>query len=314
MRLSIIVPIFNERENIKPLVEKVLSQFHNQDFELILVDDGSDDGSDEVLAGAAKNNSHVKIITLNKNYGQTAAIAAGIDASGGDVIVPMDGDLENDPNDIPQLLAKLNEGFDVVSGWRKDRWNNKFFTRKLPSAFANWLVSRVSGLALHDYGCTLKAYRAEVLKRVRLYGDMHRFIPAYAFWSGAKIAEVPVSYNPRRFGVSKYGIGRVKGVILDLVLMRFLAGYAQRPLRFFGNIGYVFVGIGGLAGALAVYYKLSAVHQKDFVETPLPVIMAMFVVVGILFVMMGLLAEIIMRTYHEAQGKRIYSVKEKVGF
>lgn len=309
MRLSIIVPIFNERENIKPLVEKVLSQFHNQDFELILVDDGSNDGSDEVLAEAAKNNSHVKIITLNKNYGQTAAIAAGIDASNGDIIVPMDGDLENDPNDVPKLIAKLNEGFDVVSGWRKDRWNHKLFTRKLPSAFANWLVSRVSGLVLHDYGCTLKAYRAEVLKRVRLYGDMHRFIPAYAFWSGAKVAEVPVSYSPRKFGVSKYGIGRIRGVVLDLVLMRFLAGYAQRPLRFFGNIGYVFVGIGGLVGVLAVYYKLSAVHQKDFVETPLPVIMAMFVVVGILFVMMGLLAEIIMRTYHEAQGKKIYSIK-----
>jgi len=310
--ISVIVPIFNERENIKPLVERVISRLDGRDFELILVDDGSNDGSAQILVETAKRDLRVKVMMLNKNYGQTAAIAAGIDASHGSVIVLMDGDLENDPADILKLTAKLDEGFDVVSGWRKDRWNHKWFTRKLPSCFANWLVSRVSGLTLHDYGCTFKAYRADVLKRVRLYGDMHRFIPAYAFWSGAKIVEVPVSYSPRTFGVSKYGIGRARGVILDLVLMRFLAGYAQRPLLFFGNIGYAFVAIGCAAGALAVYYKFSHSHQKDFVETPLPVIMAMFVVVGILFVMMGLLAEIIMRTYHEAQGKKIYSVKEKI--
>lgn len=312
MKLSIVVPIHNEKENIQPLAEKLKQVLSGYDWEAIFVDDGSRDGSHEELQKIAEGN--IKAITLQKNFGQTAAIAAGVDHTSGEVIIPMDGDLENDPADIPKLLAKLNEGYDVVSGWRTSRWQGQFFTRRLPSAAANWLISKVSGVRLHDYGCTLKAYRADVLKSIKLYGDMHRFIAAYAYWNGARVTEIPVNYAPRKFGKSNYGLGRIWRVLLDLITLKFLSGYATRPLHLFGSIGMISILIGIIAGGFAVYFKFSAAHQKDFIQTPLPVIMAMLVVVGVMLILMGLLAEILVRTYHESQGKPTYTIKQKTNF
>lgn len=310
MKLSIIVPVHNEKENIRPLLQKVRDSLPEHDFELIFVDDGSTDGTPDVLREVAKGN--IKVIFLQKNFGQTAAISAGVDVATGTVIIPMDGDLENDPADIPKLIAKMNEGFDVVSGWRFERWKNEFVTRKIPSKFANYLTSAVSGLKLHDYGCTLKAYRAEILKDIRLYGDMHRFIAAYAHWNGAKVTEIAVSFHQRTYGQSHYGFGRIWRVLLDLLTLKFLSGYATRPIHLFGSVGIISIILGFIAGALTIYFKFSTNHQKDFIQTPLPVIMAMLVVVGVMLIMMGLLAEILMRTYHESQKKTTYTIKEKI--
>lgn len=310
--ISIVIPIYNERDNIKPLLSKIQAALRDQDYEVIFVDDGSRDGSREVLREAARDHLEVKTILLQKNFGQTAALAAGVDHATGEVIVPMDGDLENDPADIPKLLKKLDGGYDVVSGWRVKRWEGEFLTRKLPSRMANWLVSQVAGLKLHDYGCTLKAYRAEILKNIRLYGEMHRFIAAYAYWNGAKVTELPVHYQKRTYGQSNYGIGRIWKVLLDLLTLKFLSGYATRPLHLFGSLGIISILIGLVAGAFAIYFKFSTVNQKDFIQTPLPVIMAMLVVVGIVFIMMGLLAEIMVRSYHESVDKKTYAIKEKI--
>lgn len=313
MQISIVIPIHNERENIRPLVEKLRVVLGSQEYEIIFVDDGSQDGSPDVLRELGLEFApQVKAIFLQKNFGQTAAIAAGVDFATSEVIIPMDGDLENDPADIPKLLAKLDEGYDVVSGWRVNRWKNEFFTRRIPSAAANWLISKVAGLRLNDYGCTLKAYKASILKNIKLYGDMHRFIVAYAYWNGAKVAEIPVNYNPRKYGQTHYGLGRTGRVLLDLLTLKFLSGYATRPLHLFGSVGIILILLGLAAGGFAVYFKFSQVHQKDFIQTPLPVIMAMLVVVGVVLIMIGLLAEIIVRTYHESQGKTTYIIKDKV--
>lgn len=311
MKISIVIPIYNERENIKPLIAEIESALSGFDYEAIFVDDGSTDGSREVLKEAAKA-SNIKVIVFPKNYGQTAALSAGIDHATGDVIVPIDGDLELAPADIVKLVAKLEEGYDVVSGWRKDRWQGEFLSRKIPSMAANALVSKISGVKLHDHGCTLKAYRAEILKNIRLYGEMHRFIAAYAAWQGARVAELPIQYRKRVYGESKYGVGRVWRVLLDLVTLKFLFGYATRPIHLFGLVGIISILVGLVAGGFAVYFKLSTANHKDFIQTPLPVIMAMLVVVGVMLIMMGLLAEILMRTYHESQGKAVYSIREKI--
>lgn len=315
MELSVIIPVHNEKENIPVLADRLLAALKDREFEAIFVDDGSTDGSEQVLReAAAKFAPRFRAIFLRKNFGQTSALSAGIDHARGQVIVLMDGDLENDSNDIPKLLQKLNEGYDVVSGWRVERWKNDFFTRKIPSLLANSLISKVAGLKLHDYGCTLKAYRAVVLKNLKLYGDMHRFLAAYAYWSGAKVAEIPVAYTPRVYGRSHYGLARIGRVLLDLITLKFLSGYATRPLHLFGATGIASIVLGLVSGGFAVYFKFSQAHQKDFIQTPLPVLMVMLVVVGVLLILMGLLGEILVRTYHESVGKTTYTIKEKINF
>lgn len=312
--LSLVIPVYNEQDNLRDLSEKirfVLSQL-NYKYEVIFVNDGSTDKSLDYLKDLAQKEANLKIIDFRKNFGQTAALSAGIDNAQGDIIVPLDADLENDPADIPRLVSKLNEGYGVVSGWRKNRWQNKFLSRRLTSMAANWLISAVTKVKLHDYGCTLKAYRREIIKEVGLYGEMHRFIPALASWQGARVAEIEVNYQPRRFGKSNYGLGRTFKVLLDLMTIQFLSGYSTKPIHFFGLAGFISIFIGFLAGFLAIYYKLT--QQKDFISTPLPVLTALFLTVGVLFILIGLLAEMLMRVYHETQHRPIYSIKEKINF
>ena len=310
--LSLIIPVYNEAEGLPMLVQGIgtaLNPTYPQ-HEVIFVNDGSTDGSLQVLRDLSAKNPKLKVIALRRNFGQTAAIAAGVDHATGAVIVPLDADLENDPADIPKLVAKLDEGYDIVSGWRQDRWANQRFTRRFTSQAANALISKVSGVELHDYGCTLKAYRADIIKGVRLYGEMHRFIPALASWQGAAITEIPVHYQPRRFGTSKYGLERVLKVVLDLVTLKFLNDYSAKPIYFFGKAGFWSFLLGSISAVIAVYFKVTG--QKDFVETPLPVLTALFFIVAVIFALMGLLAELIMRMHHETQAKPTYAIKEKI--
>jgi glycosyltransferase involved in cell wall biosynthesis len=321
-QLSVIVPVYNEAENVTPLCDELhgVLEAAGVDFELIFADDGSSDGTAESLAGLQQRHPRVRVVTLRRRLGQTAALSAGIDAARGAVLVPMDGDLQNDPGDIPRLLAKLDQGHDVVSGWRrarKDPWLN----RRLPSRIANWLISRLTGVRLHDYGCTLKAYRRDVLEDVRLYGEMHRFVPIYAAWQGARVAELEVNHRPRTRGRSKYGIGRTVRVVLDLLLLVFLDRYAQRPMHLFGGIGLLNYAAAAASFLVALYFKLVKLgyftswgldptrHGKDFVESPLPLLVVLFFLTGTLSVLMGLLAEMVMRTYYESQGKKTYRVR-----
>ncbi len=318
--LSVLIPIFNEEENIAPLAEEldtVLSGL-NLRYEIIFVDDGSIDGSAERLADARRRDpDHVRVARLRRNCGQTAALSAALDMARGRILIPMDGDLQNDPADIPRLLAKLEEGFDVVSGWRRDR-KDPFLTRKLPSIMANGLVARISGVPLHDFGCTLKAYRRRVLQGVRLYGEMHRFIPVFARWQGAKVAELVVNHRARTAGKSKYGLSRTFNVVLDLILIRFFDRYAQRPIHLFGRLGLFSIFLSSLIFVLMLYLKYiypfplpADVDQaKDFVETPLPVLSAMFLLFGGQNILTGVLAEMVMRTYYESQDKRTYLIDE----
>lgn len=308
MRLSILIPIYNEVENI-PLLRRALLDVLGSlphDFEIIMVNDGSTDGSTEALEKAATSDPRIKVIHFRRNFGQTAALMAAIDNASGDILIPMDGDLQNDPTDIPRLLAKLDEGYDVVSGWRKNR-KDKAVTRRLPSRVANWLISKISGVELHDYGCTLKAYRREVLENVRLYGEMHRFVPIYAAWEGAQITELEVNHHPRQLGTSKYGLGRITKVILDLVLIRFMQKAFDRPIHFFGKIGLISLGFAGITGLWALWLKY--VQSVSFVSTPLPLFTVFLLLSGILFVLLGLSAELQMRVYYESQSKHPYSVK-----
>lgn len=310
--VSLVIPIYNEKENLEELCQKIkkTAEGFSHTYEVIFVNDGSTDGSLNVLRKLSDNNPNFKIIDFRKNFGQTAALAAGIDNAKGEIIIPMDADLENDPADIPKLISKINEGYDVVSGWRRNRWKNKFFTRRLTSLTANWLISYVTKVRLHDYGCTLKAYRREIIKEVGLYGEMHRFIPALASWQGARVTEIEVNYQPRIHGKSNYGLNRTFKVLLDLATIKFLSGYSTKPIHFFGAAGFISIFIGFLAGCLAIYYKLT--QQKDFISTPLPVLTALFLIVGVLFILIGLLAEMLMRVYHETQRRPIYTIKEKI--
>ncbi len=307
--LSVVVPLFNEAENVRALHAELASALGKLDqrSEILLVDDGSTDGTAEILAELAKANSALIVIRFRRNYGQTAALSAGIERARGQVIVPMDGDLQNDPADIGRLLQKMSEGYQCVSGWRRDR-KDKAVTRRFPSMVANWLISKVSGISLHDYGCTLKAYRREVIEGVRLYGEMHRFIPVYAAWQGAKVTELEVNHRPRRFGVSKYGLNRIFKVFLDLILVRFLFQYLAKPIYVFGGVGLTAIFGSLLVAATAVGLKLT--HVRDFVATPLPLFAALLFLTGFLSVMMGLLAELVIRTYYESQNKRPYLVAE----
>jgi dolichol-phosphate mannosyltransferase len=310
--ISVFLPVYNEEPNLQPLHAKLDEALRRlgRTAEIVYVDDGSTDGSLEILRGLAHIDPRVRVVALRRNYGQTAAMAAGIDHARGRVLIPMDADLQNDPADIARLLEKLDEGYDVVSGWRKNR-QDKLITRKIPSMLANRLISWIGGVPLHDYGCSLKAYRREALEDVRLYGEMHRFIPIYASWAGARVTEIPVEHHPRTMGKSKYGLSRTLKVLFDLITIKFLASYQTKPIYVFGTFGMIAVVISFLAGLYAVFLKLA--HKADFVQTPLPVLTIVMFAVGVQFLMMGLLAEMLVRTYHESQGKRVYAVREKIG-
>jgi glycosyltransferase involved in cell wall biosynthesis len=306
--LSITIPLYNEEPNVRPLYERLVAALEplGRPFEAILVNDGSTDGTERELEALAARDPRVKVVHFRRNFGQTAAMMAGIHYASGEIIIPMDGDLQNDPADVAKLLAKLEEGYDVVSGWRRDRKDDAV-RRNFPSRLANLLISSISGVKLHDYGCSLKAYRRDVLKDVKLYGEMHRFIPIYASWEGARVTEVPVTHHPRIHGTSKYGVDRVVKVVLDLMVVQFLARYANRPIYVFGTFGIACVTLAVLAGVWAVYLKYF--ENTTFIQTPLPLLVVMLTVTGGMSVLMGLLAEIIMRTYYESQGKAVYIVK-----
>jgi glycosyltransferase involved in cell wall biosynthesis len=311
--VSVFLPVYNEEPNIRPLHAKLDAALRSlgRSAEIVYVDDGSNDGSLKVLREIAAMDSRVRVVALRRNYGQTAAMAAVIDAARGKVLIPMDADLQNDPADIERLLNKLDEGYDVVSGWRKNR-KDKMVTRKIPSMIANRLISWIGGVPLHDYGCSLKAYRRESLQDVRLYGEMHRFIPIYASWAGASVTEIPVEHHARTMGKSKYGLSRTLKVVFDLMTIKFMASYQTKPIYVFGAFGMLAFAISLLAGLYAVFLKIF--HKADFVQTPLPILAIVMFAVGVQFLLMGLLAEMLVRTYHESQAKSIYAVRERLGF
>jgi glycosyltransferase involved in cell wall biosynthesis len=311
--ISVFLPVYNEEPNLRPLHAKLDEALKRlgRSAEIVYVDDGSTDGSLKILREISQLDPRVRVVALRRNYGQTAAMAAGIDAAKGDVLIPMDADLQNDPADITRLLKKLDEGYDVVSGWRKNR-KDKMITRKIPSMLANRLISWIGGVPLHDYGCSLKAYRRESLQDVRLYGEMHRFIPIYAAWAGARVTEIPVEHHARTMGKSKYGLSRTIKVVFDLMTIKFMASYQTKPIYVFGSFGMLAFAISILGGLYAVFLKIF--HKADFVQTPLPILSIVMFAVGVQFLLMGLLAEMLVRTYHESQAKAIYSVRERLGF
>src|ERR1041385_490861 len=314
--ISIFLPVYNEEPNLLPLHAKLDEALKalGRSAEIVYVDDGSTDGSLKVLRDIAGLDPRVRVVALKRNYGQTAAMAAGIDAARGEVLIPMDADLQNDPADIVKLLEKLDEGYDVVSGWRKNR-KDKMVTRKIPSMLANRLISWIGGVPLHDYGCSLKAYRRESLEDVRLYGEMHRFIPIYAAWAGARVTEIPVEHHARTMGKSKYGLSRTIKVVFDLITIKFMASYQTKPLYLFGWAGLLTFAVSLLAALLAFLMKFADwPHHADFIQTPLPVMAMVMLVLGIQLFLMGLLAEMLVRTYHESQQKSIYAVRERIGF
>lgn len=307
-RISVVIPVYNEQANVEELHAR-LSTVLGDEAEFVFVDDGSVDRTYALLSGLAALDPRIRLVRFRRNFGQTAALAAGIDHARGEVIVPMDGDLQNDPRDIPRLLEKLDEGYDVVSGWRRKRQDPMH--RRLPSQVANRLISGISGVHLHDYGCSLKAYRRDVLADVRLYGEMHRFVPIYASWQGARVAEIVVDHHPRTGGKSHYGIERTMKVVLDLLVVKFLSSYATKPIYVFGGFGVAALLLGVLLFGVTLYLKLA--HIRDFVSTPLPLVVVMLVLVGFLAILMGLVAELMVRTYYESQGKRTYVVRELGG-
>lgn len=303
--ISVVVPLFNESQNLPPLLNSldcVLSGI-DRTYEVILVNDGSSDTTEQRLDEIGDD--RVRVVHFRRNFGQTAALMAGFNMARGAVIIAMDGDMQNDPADIPKLLAKLDEGYDVVSGWRAQR-QDAALRRNLPSKVANWLISTLSGVHLHDYGCTLKAYRRSALRDVRLYGEMHRFIPIYAAWNGGRVTEVPVKHHPRLHGKSNYGLERMIKVALDLIVLGFLYRYLQKPMYLFGSVGLFSFFVSGVAGTASVYFKYFG--GKSFIETPLPTLFAITFITGCMCLLMGLLAELITRTYHESQDKMTYLI------
>ena len=310
--VSIVIPVYNEEESV-PLLYKSIKKVMDAtglNYEIIFVDDGSKDNTFSILSDIQKSAPNVVAISFRRNFGQTAAMAAGFDHASGDIIVTMDADLQNDPKDIPRLVEKAKD-YDVVSGWRKNR-QDPFFSRRLPSMIANWLISKVTGVYLHDYGCTLKAYRKEVVKNIRLYGEMHRFIPAIAGWVGASFSEEVVDHHPRKFGKSKYGISRTFRVILDLITVKFLQSFSTRPIHAFGTAGLVLGGIGFLISLYLSYVKLFL--GQPIGGRPLLLLGALFIILGAQLIVMGLLGEMLARVYHESQGKPIYIVKKVIGY
>lgn len=310
--ISLIIPVYNEEESLPDLfaaLENVKPEL--PPMEVIFIDDGSSDKSWELLSAEARRKPQIKLIRLAVNTGQTAAIQAGIDYASGDILVFLDSDLQNDPADIPALLEKLDQGCDVVSGWRKDRKDNPI-KRNLPSRIANSIISRVSGVALHDYGCTLKAYRNNVIKNVRLYGEMHRFIPIYASWQGARVEEIPVSHRAREHGSSKYGLERIFKVILDILVVKFLSRYLTKPIYVFGGFGLVALFLSFISLVWAICLKF--ISGTSFIQTPLPLFSGICLLLGCMCILMGLLAEVISRTYFESQHQRPYHIKDTVNF
>jgi glycosyltransferase involved in cell wall biosynthesis len=309
--LSVLIPVYNEEENLSLLCDKLSETLKKtaRAYEIIFIDDGSLDGTLEMLLDLRNKNPNIKIISFSRNFGQTAALTAGIDFSKGDILIPMDGDLQNDPEDILPLLQKIEEGYDVVSGWRKGR-RDPFLRRRLPSIVANKIISLIGGVYLHDYGCTLKAYRRDILKNIKLYGEMHRFIPIYAQWIGARVSEIPVRHFPRGGGSSKYGMSRIFKVILDLMVVKFLLSYSQKPIYVFGGMGLLMILGAFISGGLALYLKLF--KEVSFILTPLPLLSVLLMMLGFLSILMGFLAEILTRTYYESQGKPTYQIKETI--
>ncbi len=306
--LSVVVPVYEEAETLVPLFEEVTDALLalRHPWEIVFVDDGSGDETPRILRELAGKADHIRVVTLRRNFGQTAALMAGIDHAAGDVIVVMDGDGQNDPADIPALLDKLAQGYDVVSGWRRER-QDEALRRVLPSRVANRVISAISGLRLHDYGCSLKAYRREIIRPIRLYGEMHRFIPIYARWQGARVAEIPVNHRRRTSGRSKYGLERVFKVVLDLMVVQFLGRYETKPIYVFGGFGLACWGVSLLAAATAFYRKLF--DATDFILTPLPLLAVMAFMTGVMSILMGFLAELLVRTYYESQQKAPYAVR-----
>jgi glycosyltransferase involved in cell wall biosynthesis len=309
MYLSLVVPVYNEVENLTPLYERVREVLDptGWTYELILVDDGSTDGSDRMLADLHAKDTRVKVLRFRRNFGQTAALAAGFDYAHGDIVVSLDGDMQNDPVDIPKLVAKLNEGYDLVNGWRLDR-QDPFLNRRLPSQIANWIIGLTTQVKIHDYGCTLKVFRRDIVKNLKLYGEMHRFIPALVGDVGARITEMPVTHHPRKRGTSKYGLTRTLWVILDLLTVKFLSRYATRPSHLFGFVGLVAFFLGSAITAVLGVQRLFFGMRLS--ERPLLWLGILLVVVGVQFVTTGLLAEMLARTYHESQEKSVYLIKE----
>lgn len=309
MDLSVIIPVYNEEENVSLLhneLKEALTPL-GRSSEIIFINDGSTDGTMDKLRELKRNNDSLKIIDLKKNFGQTPAIMAGFDSASGDILITMDGDLQNDPADIPKLLTKIDEGYDLVTGWRKDR-KDHFLLRTLPSVIANFLISKVLKTNIHDYGCTLKAYKKDVTKNMKLYGEMHRFIPAIANWRGAKITEIETNHRPRKYGKTKYGLNRTVKVILDLLLMAFLSEYSTKPLRFFGGIGLISSAFGFICFLCVVLMKIAA--KVDMTGNPLLILSVLFFLVSIQLVSLGFLGEINIRTYYESQDKKTYYINE----
>jgi len=304
------MPLLNEQDNVSELVESIESVMtsHGINFELIAVDDGSTDDTVAVLERMQSSRLYITIIELRRNFGQTAAMAAGFDHARGNVIVPIDGDLQNDPADIPRLMAKLDEGYDVVSGWRRRR-QDKYITRKLPSWMANFIIGKITGIKLHDYGCSLKAYHRDVVENIKLYGEMHRFIPAIASWSGAKVTELEVNHRPRTRGKTKYGLNRTLKVILDLVTVKFLGSFSTKPLHIFGGIGLLTFLLAFVSGTLVLYQKFQTVDPLNMNKNPLLVLTGVLAMMSVQFLLMGLLAEMMCRTYHESQNKATYAIR-----
>lgn len=310
MKISIIIPVYNEEDSIELLVDKINSvgkEMESNTLEIILVDDGSTDKTKSIIKNLINNSSNIILISLVRNYGQTAALTAGIDRADGEIIVTMDADLQNDPSDIPNLIEKLDEGYDVVNGWRKDR-NDNYFSRILPSKLANWIISKISGVKLHDYGCTLKVYRKEILEDIRLYGEMHRFIPIYITWQGGRVVEVPVKHHSRIYGESKYGITRTVSVIVDLIFLKFMDKQFVHPIHLFGGFAVFNILLSLFCFFLMIYFKYW--NGDSFIQTPLPQLVVLFVITGFLSLFMGFIAEVLMRTYFESQNKASYKIRK----
>ena len=307
--LSIVIPVYNERENISYLYEnlnKVLPTLGRK-YEVILIDDGSTDGTFNELVKIHEQNNNYKILKFRKNFGQTPAMSAGFDYANGEIIITLDADLQNDPKDIPLLIEKMNEGYDIVSGWRINR-QDKAMSRKLPSKIANWLIAKLTGVKIHDYGCTLKAYSRDVVKNIELYGEMHRYIPAVASWMGISVAEVPVHHHSRKFGKSKYGISRTIRVILDIIILKYLLSYSQRPIQIFGLMGLVTGSIGCIVTIYLIIMRLF--FNVPLSSRPLFTLSIFMIFIGLQLITMGILGELIMRTYHEASGKPTYAIRQ----
>jgi glycosyltransferase involved in cell wall biosynthesis len=310
--LSIVIPVLNEAENLDPLYSQLFDVLTktNKSYEIIFVDDGSTDSSIEILKKLQKQDDHVQVIRFRRNFGQSAAFSAGFDYASGNVIVTMDADLQNDPADIPNLLKKLEDGYDVVSGWRINR-RDGYLTRQLPSRVANFIISTITEVKLHDYGCSLKAYRQEVAKNIKLYGEMHRFIPALASWMGIRVGEIPVNHAPRKSGKSKYGIMRAVRVLLDLVTVKFLLGYSTRPIQIFGLLGGISFSLGLIVGAYLSILKIFFGYPLR--DRPLLLLSILFVIFGVQLITMGLLGELVVRSYYESQNKPTYVIKDVLG-